>query len=138
MRGLALLLTVGALLLWSCGGGGTSTRVPEDGRVFVRNDTSKSGHPYPVSVSYLHPEELGPEPVEVLVNAGETKEVTKDVLKGGTKVTFTIVGHTPRQQPRADVEVTVDGSITIVVTRVYSPAAYDNPRVDYYITGAPG
>ena len=76
--------------------------------------------------------------MEVLVEPGQTMEVTKDILKGGSKVTFTIVGYTPGQQPRAEVEVTVDGSITIVVTRVYSPAAYDNPRVDYYITGAPG
>ncbi|HIE03377.1 MAG TPA: hypothetical protein EYP61_01320 [Candidatus Latescibacteria bacterium] len=133
-----LLVWLGAFLVLACGGGGTSSRLPEDGRVFVRNDTPQSGYPYPVSVEYLHPGETGPEPVEVTVEPGETEEVTKDVLKGGTKVTFTIIGHTPRQQPRAEVEVTIDGSITIVVTRVYSPAAYDNPRVDYYITGAPG
>ena len=49
--------------------------------MFVRNDTPQSGYPYPVSVKYLHPV--------------ETVEITKDVLRGGTKVTSTIIGHNP-------------------------------------------
>jgi len=77
-------------------------------------------------------EEMGT--VETEVEAHQKKEISRDLLKGGTELKIHLkstreAGGFGPQIPETDVEVTVDGNIVIVVYRV---GVYGNPRAWEY------
>lgn len=87
------------------GGGGDAQR--RDGRVFLLNQTS-----VPLRAQYFDQAEGA---IERVIPVGERREVSADVLKGGTKVKLTVEreGGGTRVQ---EIEVVVDGNVLIRVT----------------------
>jgi len=115
MRPLWLL---SGLALLACGGGSTGPEGYADGRVFVEHRlVTPSGQPItdPVRVevkTYLP--EVGEVPPFRLM-PGERRDVVGKVLKGGTKFTIVVTGEW-YDGPTTEIEVTVDGNVTVVLT----------------------
>ena len=81
--------------------------------------------------------------VETVVGPGEVKDVSHEVLKAGTKGTVTLssqkaVGYggdpTGRIQPSLDVELTVNGNMTILIKSIGFGSA---GAIDYEVVGGP-
>ena len=110
-----VIVCMTAIGVIACGGGSsTSTKAAESGRIYVLNATD-----IVFDVSYLIPDSF--EKVEATVAPGENKEVSEE-FAAGTKVTVTLtsqeaVGYegdpSGRITPSMDVEVTINGSMTI-------------------------
>jgi len=89
-----------------------------DGRVFVEHQLrTPSGQPItdPVRIevrTYL-PEVGEVPPVELM--PGQRKDVVGQVLKGGTKLKIAATGEW-YDGPTTEIEVTVDGNVTVVLT----------------------
>jgi len=123
--------------LWSfaCGGGGVGPRVAEDGRIYVRNSTDVAFDVRCVT------EDL--KEVETVVEPGEVEDVSREVLKAGTKVTITLtsqkaVGYggdpTGRIQPSVEVELTVNGNMAVWIKSIGFGSA---GAIEYEVIGGP-
>ena len=117
------------------GGGGAGPQVAEDGRIYVRNNTDVTFTVKCVTEDLRE--------VETVVGPGEVKDVSHEVLKAGTKVTVTLtsqkaVGYggdpTGRIQPSVDVELTVNGNVTILIKSIGFGSA---GAIDYEVVGGP-
>ena len=102
-------------LVLGCGGDDGPTKsgnsAEKDGRVYLRNDTSRV-----INVDYFN-EELG-ETIETVVPAYVVKEdVSQAVIKGGTKVTFHLEPEVSGSQ-EFEVEITIDDSRTIWIQKI--------------------
>ena len=120
---LCMVLT-SAVVSISCGGGSSGPKVYDDGRVFLKNELQvHASDPtlHVVTSRYFH-EELGQQ-IEVKVPPGESKDISTVVLKGGTEILFHLVARTGGSDPLADVNVKIDGNITIRVTKALSHGA---------------
>jgi len=98
------------LFLTACGGGSSSnSSAPEDGRVFFFNNTDSGIF----KITFTDPNTLEVRQIEIL--AGETKELSQDVIQGGTQVTLAIFFrygglYTPTEPKLSFV---VDGNTTV-------------------------
>lgn len=111
-------------ILSGCGGGKESTSSePQDGSILLRNDIQ-----YAATVSYLY----NNEPFSYVVEPGETKEIS-GLIKGGTKVVLRLEVGIGDTTPSVEVEVTLDGNITIRII-----GAQYAGRVQYEIIGGIG
>lgn len=102
-------------LVLGCGGDDGPTKsgssAKKDGRVYLQNDTNRI-----IDVDYLN-EELG-ETVETVVPAYAVKEdISKAVIKGGSKVTFHLEPRVSGSQ-EFEVEITIDDSRTIWIQKI--------------------
>ncbi|HID11456.1 MAG TPA: hypothetical protein EYP17_09185 [Candidatus Latescibacteria bacterium] len=116
----AIVLILGLGLPLACGGKSPVKEpgIKEDGRVFLENVSQNAGR-YKADVTvWYYDEELGK--VEITVLPGEKKEVSHDILKGGTKLTLYLKGRAyvySHQLEPQEIEIVVDGNVTI---RIYS------------------
>ena len=118
-----------------CGDSSTGTRTPDDGRVFVENAAYDPLDPSSLDVSFLNDDM---ELIETHVEGAERQEVSQGVLTGGKTYTFTIVAQTRLFNPRAEIQLKIDGSMTIRVLKIGVEGSYGAPQVQYEITGAGG
>lgn len=96
-----------ALTLTMCGEEGPGkSGVVEDGNLVLKNDTGSR-----MAVQY---EDRGAEPIELIVESGETKVISQETLKGGTKLTVTVRAM-GASEPEADIPIEIDGETTIEV-----------------------
>ena len=114
------------LLLSGCGGDDGPTKsgngMKKDGRVYLRNDTSRI-----IDVEYFN-EELG-ETFETVVPANVVKEdISQAVIKGGTKVKFHLEPRVSGSQ-EFEVEITIDDSRTIWIQKI-SLAGVGHPEYE--------
>ena len=120
----AILIGWGCLSVTvGCGGGSsTGSGVKEDGRISLQNSVD----PWIIQVTYFNPE-LGQE-ISSTVLPGETKDISQAVLKGGEEVTFLLNANLPTggYDLSEEVELTVDGNMTIYIT-VVNRNAIGNP-----------
>ena len=99
-----------ALCLAACGGSTSSkSSAPEDGRVFFFNNTDSGVF----RITFTDPNTMQTLEIEIL--AGETKELSQDVISGGTQVTLTIFFrhgglYTPTEP---ELSFAVDGNTTV-------------------------
>ena len=131
---ICLVVCMTAIGLIACGGGSsTSTKAAESGRIYVLNATDIA-----FDVTYLIPDSF--EEVEATVAPGENKEVSEE-FAAGTKVTVTLtsqeaVGYegdpSGRITPTVDVEVTINGSMTI---RIIGLRFGGSQSIEYEIIG---
>lgn len=116
----ATLAVISALILTiHCGGGGKSTgpKTKGDGRVRLRNETQAK-----VTTSYYN-EQLNKEIQVPNIASNTTADISQEVLKGGSKVKFHVATDRSPDDPHgwqhlkveADIEVTIDGDVTIIV-----------------------
>lgn len=127
MLGIGVVVGLGILLL-GCGGGSTGPKTYEDGRVFVENRTE-----YELDVTFLND---AMETVETVVAPYATKvEVSQAVLKGGKQYTFTVTAHARNFSPHVDIELEINGPVTIQILEVSVHGSYGGP-IQYSITGA--
>ena len=113
-------------LVLGCGGDDGPTKsgnsAEKDGRVYLRNDTSRV-----INVDYFN-EELG-ETIETVVPAYVVKEdVSQAVIKGGTKVKFHLEPRVSGSQ-EFEVEITIDDSRTIWIQKI-SLAGVGHPEYE--------
>ena len=107
------LLSVSTILLLlagiRCGDEGPTgkSREVRDGRIMFRNDTTNAE----VETEYFN-EDLQ-ETIKALIPAGQTKDISQAVLKGGTDVLVTFCMMTGNYRVCQEVKVTVDGTRTI-------------------------
>jgi len=101
------VLLVLALALAMCGeeGPGKSGLV-EDGDLVLKNETGSR-----MAVQY---QDRSAEPVEMVVEGGETKVISQETLKGGTRLMVNVraLGGT---EPEAEIPIEIDGKTTIEV-----------------------
>lgn len=113
------IVTISVLFLLGCGSDSpTKTQGGGDGRIYVHNL-----HESPITVTYVN-RETGV-PVETDIPVGEKKEVSGGVIDGGKKVTVNVKGPvnrtiSPNQTSALDIEVQIDGDVTIMVTDIRS------------------
>lgn len=132
--GLLLLATLAA----GCGsdsstGGTTKSKRQKDGRIFTRNDSQLI---LEVTVND------GRSAHKTRVEPGERKEVSQDILKGGTKIAvlMDVVGGAPGtvvgfvQNDPVALNIVVDGTVTIVATAANFIG--DQWRADYEVQGS--
>lgn len=99
-----------ALCFVACGGGSSSkSSAPQDGRVFFFNNTDSG----PFKITFTDPNTMEVLQIEIL--AGETKELSQDVIQGGTQVTLKIFFrhgglYTPTEP---ELSFVVDGNTTV-------------------------
>jgi len=114
------------LLVLGCGSSSsTKSDRAGDGRIYVNNQ-----HESPIAVTYVD-KETGV-PVETDLAVGERKEVSGGVIEGGKQVTVNVKGPvnrviSPNQTSEMDIEVRIDGDVTITVTDIR------NGQVDHSI-----
>ena len=125
-RMLGIVIALGlALILLGCGGKSTGSKTGEDGRAFVENRTE-----YELDVAFLND---ALETVNTVVAPYATKvEVSQGVLTGGKRYTFTVVGHCPVVAASGEVELEINGSVTIQILNVNCAGG---PPIEYSITG---
>lgn len=129
VRILLLLLSVWMIPWLGCGGSSsTGKKVAEDGRVYMANLSTED-----IRVSYFT-DETGF--VETVVyrfqeSQGQPVEISKGNVAGGTVLTFRLDAFNPCSGGKMDVDVTVDGNVTIRVTS----AVCQSGVIIYEITG---
>jgi len=112
MDRMLFVLAFGMSLMMGCGGGSTKY-TPADGRIYLWNDTSS-----PLQVKYLN-SELGE--IETEVDPGQTEDVSQALLEGGTKVILEVTSSAYIMQILKRIEVSIDGNVTVRITKVESP-----------------
>ena len=115
------MLSLLGLLLIDCGGSTSGSRAMQDGKVIVRNETA-----YQLQATVYQSAES--DPVQTLVESGETKEVS-EVIPGGTTVEVVLEPVVHVRWP-SNIQLTIDGNMMIRVLKV----AYNGP-MQYEITG---
>lgn len=99
-----------ALFLTACGGDSSSkSSAPEDGRVFFFNNTDSGIF----EITFTDPNTMEVLKIEIL--AGETKELSQDVIPGGAQVTLVIFFrygglYTPTEP---ELSFSMDGNTTV-------------------------
>ena len=124
MVGTGIVLGLGLLLL-GCGGESTGPKTYEDGRVFVENQTE-----HELDVEFVND---ALEEVKTAIPPYATKvDVSQSVLTGGKGYAFTMTAHCPIMALKAEVELEVNGPMTI---QIYNVNCAGGPPVEYRITG---
>ena len=76
--------------------------------------------------------------MEVTVQGNETKDISPEPLEAGTELTVKITAQTATTMitnaPRAEVPVTINGSVTIRIIRVEGSEVYSG-LIEWEITG---
>lgn len=119
--GMPIAVIISAVLLWGCGGGKSTSLKPRgDGNIYLTNRSQ-----FRITASYYN-DELGK--VETAVDPNKTEDVSKALLKAGTKVSVHVISDREYTgepfKPERDIEITIDGSITIIINQV---GRYGNP-----------
>lgn len=106
-RSLYGILLASILALTMCGeeGPGKSGMV-EDGELVLKNETGSR-----MAIQYR---DRDAEPVEMIVEGGETKVISQEALKGGTKLMVN-VRALGGAEPDAEIPIEIDGTTTIEV-----------------------
>ena len=123
------VLSVLMIMGLGCGGSSsTGGKTASDGRVYMTNLSTED-----IRVSYFT-EETGE--IETVVerfqrSQGEPVEISQGNVAGGTVLTFKLHAFSPCSGGKIDVELTVDGSVTIRVTS----AVCQSGVILYEITG---
>ena len=126
MMGIGVVLGLGIVLL-GCGGSSSGPKTYEDGRVFVENRTE-----YELEVTFLND---ALEMVKTVVPANAQKaEVSQGVLTGGKKYTFKVEAHSLNFTSNAQVELEINGPVTIQILQVPIHGGYGG-QIKYSITG---
>ena len=98
-----------AWIFFGCGGDSSSTSAfMEDGRIFVENQTS-GGIWYTIRD---HDSETVI--AEGEIEANTTREITRDPIKGGTRITLRLVARLGTTNS-AELDLTMDGNVTVRV-----------------------
>jgi len=105
-----------AVMAIACGSEGPtkSSRQARDGRVYVRNESSELS----LKVTLRYGEQVR----TVTLAPGERKEITEEVIKGGTQITLVMDAFVPPpanitiQSDPTTLKYEIDGALTIVST----------------------
>lgn len=130
MRYLTILWIAG--LLVGCGGGGTATKVKQDGRIYVENvwtADSRTGACLVARLEKVDDQVIESELQEISYRIG-TVEITSEfgAIPGGSKAIIHLKSLCGRTLDFHE-EVMIDGSVVIQVTRV----EYDSGQLIYEV-----